>query len=1315
MKKLIPIIIIVTLIVPFLITPISFAYDTITSTNEQTHKENVNVIEDSENSNKNENETGNTTNEEENKTETEEANKEENENIENSVSEEGTENEGSENKIPEEDITIKDEVPEEETKIENEVKSEIKSTELEEGIYYIKTLIDEKEVLDVMDNSKENGASIQLWEKSAQNTDNQKFEITKTESGNYTIKAMHSGKVLEEKEGSKVQQYEINNKETQEWIINKTADGYYNIISKSTGLYLDIPGAMATDGRVVRLYEGNESNAQKFELEKIEELANEKTIEDGTYYIKSAVNTSEVFDVTGNSYSNGANIQLWEKSVQSTDNQKFEVKYLSDGYYEIKAKHSGKVLDVAGAGTTNGTRIQQYDSNESDAQKWIIKEAGDGYYNIISKCNGLYIDIPGGIVTDGSSVQMYEGNGSTAQKFKLEKIEELVSEKTIEDGTYYIKSAVNTNEVFDVTGNSYSNGANIQLWEKSAQSTDNQKFEVKYLSDGYYEIKAKHSGKVLDVAGAGTTNGTRIQQYDSNESDAQKWIIKEAGDGYYNIISKCNGLYIDIPGGIVTDGSNVQMYEGNGSNAQKFEFEKIQELVGEKIIEDGKYKIKAGTNETLGFDVESNSKESGANVQIWKESELISKNQRFEIEYSEEGYYTIVAMHSNKVLDVIDGTNLKQNDANGGKSQQWIIRENSDGTYSIISRLNGLYLTMEAIAEGSKIKLSNENESENQKFKFQKIEQEKSEKLIEDGVYTISTALNPNSVFDIAEASYKDGANLQLWTSTGVQQQKFEIKYIEEGYYEIKSANSGKMLDVAGGVDENGTNVRQYESNGTEYQKWILQDAGNGYYYIISRGAESYLDVAGDIGEEGANIQIYEADGTAAQQFKFEKTPIIVGNKNYNISTGISENKVLDIDLATSNLQIWTLNEQSNNQKFKLEYLEDGYYKITCKATNQALTVVEGFNVIQSEYVESDNQKWVIEVAQNGYYYIKSKETGLYLDVAGASTVDGTNVRVYDGNKTNSQMFKFNEVSNSNESNFSEIDESRYPGYKEALEELQSKHPNWILTLQYTGLDWNTVLDAQDQFASNNQPKSLTQYGNEWKNGDEEYGTGWYRASREAIAYMMDPRNSLSEGYIFQFQDLTSSVGTYEDILKMIEGTFLTKYEDYSTESIINAILSAATTYNVSPYHLTSRMLQEQGKDGTSSLAQGYEYNGRKVYNLFNISATGSTDQEILENGAKYAYEHHWLTPEACILGSASFLNTGYLSVGQTTLYFQKYNVVSEPLYENQYMQNIRAANDEGNIISNEYKENGMINGEFEFVIPVYENMPVAPAPRPAA
>ena len=39
------------------------------------------------------------------------------------------------------------------------------------------------------------------------------------------------------------------------------------------------------------------------------------------------------------------------------------------------------------------------------------------------------------------------------------------------------------------------------------------------------------------------------------------------------------------------------------------------------------------------------------------------------------------------------------------------------------------------------------------------------------------------------------------------------------------------------------------------------------------------------------------------------------------------------------------------------------------------------------------------------------------------------------------------------------IDESKYPGYKSALQGLQAQYPNWRIKLLYTGLDWNDVID----------------------------------------------------------------------------------------------------------------------------------------------------------------------------------------------------------------------------------------------------------------
>lgn len=60
---------------------------------------------------------------------------------------------------------------------------------------------------------------------------------------------------------------------------NKDAgNGDYCIISKCNGLYLDVAGANAQNGVQMQVYEGNETDAQKFKFEKIEEIVGEKQL-----------------------------------------------------------------------------------------------------------------------------------------------------------------------------------------------------------------------------------------------------------------------------------------------------------------------------------------------------------------------------------------------------------------------------------------------------------------------------------------------------------------------------------------------------------------------------------------------------------------------------------------------------------------------------------------------------------------------------------------------------------------------------------------------------------------------------------------------------------------------------------------------------------------------------------------------------------------------------------------------------------------------------------------------------------------------------
>lgn len=921
-----------------------------------------------------------------------------------------------------------------------------------------------------------------------------------------------------------------------------------------------------------------------------------------------------------------------------------------------------------------------------------------------------------------NKVQQNDDTGIMPMSMQDEGIMPLATGGTqaIANGTYTIKSLLNTNKVLDIAGGSKNNGANVQIYKQN--TTNAQKFNVTYLGNGYYTIQSVHTKKVLDVAGAGKSNGTNVQQYTSNHSDAQQWVIRKNKNGYYSIQAKCNGLYLDVAGASTKDGTNVQMFKGNGTKSQLFVFEKTEEI--KQTIKNGTYMIKSALNTNKVVDIASGSVNNGANIQIYKANN--TNAQKFNITYLGDGYYTIQSVHAKKSFDVAgagtaNGTNVQQYQYNGSNAQKWIIKEVKKGYYSIISKCNGLYLDVAGgrATDGKNIQMYKGNGTNSQLFVFEPTEELK--QTIKDGMYKIKPVKNTKKVLDVSGGSVKNNVNVALWSDSNKNHQKFHVTYLGDGYYSIRMVHSKSSLDVAGAGTTNGTNVQQYQYNGSNAQKWAIKDWGNGKYSIMSKCNGLYLDINGGSTADGTNVQMYKGNGSDAQKFIFEATTAqSIDNGMYEIQTALNSNKLLDVSggstANSANIQIWGRSEV-NQQKFNVTHVGNNYYTIQAVHSKKSLDVAgagktNGTNIQQYASNNSDAQKWLIKDLGDGYYSIISKCNGLYLDVAGASTKDGTNVQIYKGNNTASQKFRFVKTTAVGTSNFSTLNESKYPGYKALLQKVQNQHPNWIITVKYTGLDWNTAVNQEDQLIGGS-PKSLTQYGNQWKNGNTQYGTGWYRASKAAIAYMMDPRNSLDEGYIFQFQDLTSTMGTRSELSKMIAGSFLTKYTTSSTDSIINTILSSSKTYGVSPYHIVSRILQEQGTRG--STLNGYTYNGRKVYNLFNIGATGNSDAEIIRNGAAKAYQEKWFSPELCINGSVKFLNNEYFKKGQTTLYFQKYNVVDKNnLYNHQYMQNIRAANDEGKRISDDYKRNGLLNLRFEFVIPVYENMPSKACSCPA-
>lgn len=309
---------------------------------------------------------------------------------------------------------------------------------------------------------------------------------------------------------------------------------------------------------------------------------------------------------------------------------------------------------------------------------------------------------------------------------------------------------------------------------------------------------------------------------------------------------------------------------------------------------------------------------------------------------------------------------------------------------------------------------------------------------------------------------------------------------------------------------------------------------------------------------------------------------------------------------------------------------------------------------------------------------------------------------------------------------FAETTMSQFPdSYGSGLWLMHSLHPNYIFRPYNTGLDYYDVLANED--SGSRSLASDWSHPNWVKPDSPVYdGGGWRAAKTDVVNYFLDPRSFLEPEHIFMFELLSfdPTVHTVEGVRSMIAGSFMdTTAIDYG-----QIIYDAGEIAGVSPYFLASRILQEMGYSGQSLLCTGTLPGYEGIYNFYNIGSIPNPDVEngALINGALYAMYGRsrepngtlteteqtmrlpWDNVEDAIVGGAIWIASGYTEIGQDTLYFQKFDVVDndDGLYQHQYAQNISMAYTEGARYFSSYSSINMLNQQFVFVIPVYENMP---------
>ncbi len=383
--------------------------------------------------------------------------------------------------------------------------------------------------------------------------------------------------------------------------------------------------------------------------------------------------------------------------------------------------------------------------------------------------------------------------------------------------------------------------------------------------------------------------------------------------------------------------------------------------------------------------------------------------------------------------------------------------------------------------------------------------------------------------------------------------------------------------------------------------------------------------------------------------------------------------------------------------------------------------VYEGdtFDILDTVYNGSE-QWYQIGLNRDGSY-ITGYVSGEYVTVS-ANTTDNNNVT------DNNNYAEYDFEAYLNEQGFPE-------SYKEGLRQIHAAYPSWIFVADHISKDWSDIVAGENVIGRSTIYASAPDYWKSKAEGayDEESETyieqdsgGWVQASTGLVQYALDPRNFLNPIQIFMFEDLSynPSIQNEQGVRNVIAGTFMDNsnhnlYYEGNTYDYPSALMYAGSVSGVSPYHLATRIIQEQGYYGQGGSISGNIAGYEGLFNYYNQGAYKTSYASAVENGLIYASADDpatlrpWDMRMKSIVGGAGILGRNYIRRGQDTLYYEKFDMISG--FSHQYMTNILAPRSESKTAANAYSEETKQNTALVFTIPIYNSMPDTACPIPTS
>jgi hypothetical protein len=240
--------------------------------------------------------------------------------------------------------------------------------------------------------------------------------------------------------------------------------------------------------------------------------------------------------------------------------QQWSVSYLGNGHYHIGNRASGLALEVAGgpSATQDGLPIDQAAWTHSPNQQWRFQAAEDGWLQLEARHSGKALDAGTCGTAQATGVYQQSSRSTDCQQFRLQPV----------DGVQIVNA--NSGKVVLVEQGVTADGAHVVL--ASGAGASNGRWSFVHQDQGYYQVKAAHSGLCLDVAGSTGVAGAEIEQRTCGSPGNQQWRIEPLNDGMIRLVARPGGMVLDVINCRMADGTQLQEWTWLNNPCQRFHF-----------------------------------------------------------------------------------------------------------------------------------------------------------------------------------------------------------------------------------------------------------------------------------------------------------------------------------------------------------------------------------------------------------------------------------------------------------------------------------------------------------------------------------------------------------------------------------------------------------------------------------------------------------------------------------------------------------------------------------------------------------------------